>query len=181
MGEPDDLPRRMRRLEELLHVLETAADPAVRASTREMVQTLLDFHAAGLARLLEQVDRAGESGQALRAAFARDGLIASLLLLHGLHPDDLEIRVRRALDSVRPFLRGHGADVILLAATEAEVRSAIDSNDHPRPPAVAMLKRTVEEAVVAAAPDTSRIVVEGADFDVSADGRFNLPLLNEPH
>ena len=34
--------------------------------------------------------------------------------MHGLHPDPVETRVERALESVRPFLAEHGGDVELL-------------------------------------------------------------------
>ena len=40
--------------------------------------------------------------------------MASLLLIHGLYPVDLETRVREALDSVRPYMESHGGDVELL-------------------------------------------------------------------
>ena len=40
--------------------------------------------------------------------------MAGLLLVHGLHPYDVQTRVARALDSVRPYLGSHGGDVELL-------------------------------------------------------------------
>ena len=43
-----------------------------------------------------------------------DGVVASLLLMHGLYPVPLEDRVREALDSVRPYMESHGGDVELL-------------------------------------------------------------------
>ena len=44
--------------------------------------------------------------------------MASLLLVHGLHPYDVETRVARALDGVRPYLGSHGGDVELLGVTD---------------------------------------------------------------
>ena len=49
---------------------------------------------------------------------ATDDLVASLLLVHGLHPHDVERRVSDALDRVRPYLGSHGGDVDLLEVTD---------------------------------------------------------------
>ena len=49
-----------------------------------------------------------------RERLADDDLVASLLVLHDLHPLDLDDRVRAALDSVRPYLGSHGGDVEVL-------------------------------------------------------------------
>ena len=43
-----------------------------------------------------------------------DELVASLLVLHGLHPKDTETRVVEALDEVRPYLGSHAGGVELL-------------------------------------------------------------------
>ena len=55
---------------------------------------------------------------ALADRFASDDLVASLLLVHGLHPHDVHRRVEDALDSVRPYLGSHGGDVALLEVTD---------------------------------------------------------------
>ena len=49
---------------------------------------------------------------------ATDDLVASLLLVHGLHPHDAHRRVSDALDRVRPYLGSHGGDVDLLEVTD---------------------------------------------------------------
>ena len=45
-------------------------------------------------------------------------MVGGLLMLHGLHPLDLETRVRQALDQVRPYLRSHGGNVELLGVSD---------------------------------------------------------------
>ena len=47
-----------------------------------------------------------------------DELVASVLLLHGLHPVDLETRVRGALEKTRPYLKSHGGNVELVGIDE---------------------------------------------------------------
>ena len=171
-----DFQTRMRRLEELLQEVEHAASPAVRERTRELVQTLLDLHGAGLEKILEGV-AAAEEGQAVIDELARDDLVGSLLLLHGLHPLDLETRVRQALDQVRPALRGHGGDVELLDVRDGVVRLRLQGNCHGCPSSSATMRQTVEEAIVATAPDAIAVEVEGmVEEAVQANGRATLAL-----
>ena len=77
---------------------------------------MIELHGAGLERILDKLADAGDAGLALIDALAEDDLVGSILLLHGLHPLDLETRVRQALDKVRPLLRSHGGNVELLGS-----------------------------------------------------------------
>src|SRR5437016_909495 len=105
---------RLQRLDDLLREVERFTDPAAQDHTRAIVQAVLDLHGAGLERILGHLEASGESGAAIRDACARDPMVEGLLLLHGLHPLDLETRVLQALDQVRPYLRSHGGNVQLL-------------------------------------------------------------------
>ena len=89
---------------------------------------------------------------------AADDLVASLLLVHGLHPHDVHRRVSDALDRVRPYLGSHGGDVDLLEVTgdrAARVRRSCKSC----PSSAVTLELAVEDAVRAAAPEISSIEV----------------------
>src|SRR4051812_7470000 len=88
---------RMQRVEELVGEIERTADPATRAAAQEVVGALLDLHASALARLLGFLADAGAPGQAVLDACVGDELVGNVLLLHGLHPQDLPTRVRQAL------------------------------------------------------------------------------------
>ena len=90
----------MARIEALLDELERLTPPAASAA-RELVTLLLELHGAALVRMT------GRAGEELRASWADDPLVAGVLLLHGLHPVDLETRVRQALQT-------HGGDVEFL-------------------------------------------------------------------
>src|SRR5918994_2810983 len=99
---------RVGRIETLLEEIESFEDPAARATTAEMVQTLLELYGEGLGRIVESVGRLGDED--LKDELLGDELITHLLLLHGLHPVDVETRVLGALDEVRPYLESHGGD-----------------------------------------------------------------------
>jgi Fe-S cluster biogenesis protein NfuA len=152
---------RMERLDGLLREVEQSADPASRARTLEVVRALLDLHGEGLARVLEHVAAAGEAGAAVLDACAGDDVVGGLLLLHGLHPLDLEARVLRALERVRPMLRAHGGNVELLGVGDGVVRLRLQGSCHGCPSSALTMRQTIEEAILAHAPDAAGVEVEG--------------------
>ncbi|KRD12163.1 MULTISPECIES: hypothetical protein [unclassified Streptomyces] len=87
-----------RRVEEVLERLTASGDPAAAAAAEELVRSLMDFYGAGLARIIHLLTSAPD-GPAAR--LLGDELVASLLVLHDLHPEDRDARIARALDSVR--------------------------------------------------------------------------------
>jgi Fe-S cluster biogenesis protein NfuA len=88
---------RMRRIEDLVRRLEQIADIESREIAEQLMQAVLDLHGAGLEKIMKLVFESGTGGEAIIRRFAGDGLVSSLLVLHGLHPDDLETRVRQVL------------------------------------------------------------------------------------
>src|SRR5947209_663675 len=155
-----DLRAHMHRLDDLLHEVEESADPAVQGRTREIVQTLLEYHGAGLARILDHLAGAGDAGRSLLDTLAGDDLVSSMLLLYGLHPHDLETRVRRALDKVRPYLRSHGGNVELVGVAEGAVRLRLVGSCHSCPSSTQTMKQLIEETIYETPPDVAFVDVD---------------------
>lgn len=151
----------MQKVEELIRKIENLTDPEARAAAVELMQSLMDFHGAGLDRLMEIVSEAGEAGYRIFDEFARDELVGNLLLLYGLHPVPLETRVVQALDKVRPYLDSHGGSVELLGIEGGVVRLRLEGSCKTCPSSSLTLKLAIEEAVYAAAPDVTAIEAEG--------------------
>src|SRR6185295_615994 len=120
---------------------------------------LAELYSAGLERMLEIV--AGAGAEELIGRFAADDLVSSLLILHGLHPQDAESRVAGALERVRPFLGSHGGDVRLLGVEDGVVRLRLEGNCHGCPSSTVTMKLAIERAIEEAAPEVVRIEVEG--------------------
>ena len=100
------------RIEQLLDELQATADPRTCGRAEELLRLVSELYGAGLARIVEL---AGERGpRAWSTPLVADDLVASLLLVHGLHPEALARRVEGALARVRPLLAAHGGDVELL-------------------------------------------------------------------
>jgi Fe-S cluster biogenesis protein NfuA/nitrite reductase/ring-hydroxylating ferredoxin subunit len=168
-----DLRAAADRIEALLQELGALADSHARTKAEELVRLLMRLYGAGLNRILEivheEIGEIGERGESGGAAavdrffdrLADDGLVSSLLVLHGLHPLDLEARVLRALDRVRPYLGSHGGDVTLLGVEEGIVRLRLEGSCHGCPSSTVTMKLAIERAIEEAAPEIGAIEVEG--------------------
>jgi Fe-S cluster biogenesis protein NfuA len=168
-----DFQTRLQRLDALLQRVDGYADPSARAQTREIVQTLLELHGVGLERFLSCVAGTGEAAVAAIDACARDEAVSGLLLLHGLHPLGVEDRVVLALEDVRPYLRSHGGNVELLGIGDGVARLRLVGSCHGCPSSALTMKNTIEEAIVARAPEVLSIDVEGeiAEPMMTPDGQ----------
>ncbi|HEY8256328.1 MAG TPA: NifU family protein [Gemmatimonadales bacterium] len=154
--------RRMAVVDELVRTLETTADLDARSAAQELVRAVMDLNSAGLERMLQITQRGGEAGRKLADQFTQDGLVASLLLLYGLHPVDLETRIRAALEKTRPYLKSHGGNVELVDVDEGgTVRLRLQGSCHGCPSSAMTLKNAIEQAIHEAAPDVAEILVEG--------------------
>ena len=134
-----------------------------RERAEELVRLVVDLYGAGLERLLEIVHEAGRLDDDLLDRLVADDLVASLLAVHGLHPDDVGTRVARALDGVRPYLGSHGGDVELVGVTDdGRVRLRMLGSCDGCPSSSVTLTLAVESAIRDAAPEVSGIDVEEA-------------------
>lgn len=141
-----------------------------RERSEELVRLVADLYGAGIERILEIVHDAGALDDEVLAALAADDLVASLLLVHDLHPYDVGQRVEQALAGVRPYLGSHGGDVELLGVTEdGVVRLRLLGSCDGCPSSSVTLKLAVEGAIEAAAPEVAGIEVEEAVSEGGAE------------
>jgi Fe-S cluster biogenesis protein NfuA len=152
------------RVEKLARRLETAGDPETRAIALDLVQSVIELHGAALQRLADSLARTPEGRQALAEA-VEDDLVSAMLLLHSLHPDDIETRVLRGIEKVRPYLKSHGGDVELASVVDGVVRLRLHGSCGSCPSSSITLKNAVEAALFEAAPDIVEIVSENAAAD----------------
>jgi Fe-S cluster biogenesis protein NfuA len=179
-----DFRRRMHRVEDLLRQVDSFGDPAVRAHVAEIVRTLMDFHGIGLERILGRIIQAGTPGANILDSLAHDDVVGSLLLLYGLHPATLGERIRHALVKVGPQLAAHGGSVAMVSLIDGALRLRLQGSCHGCPSSAVTLKQTIEEAIVAAAPEVTTIEVENdeplpvAVGSMTSPGRIDLPLVH---
>src|ERR1700678_895694 len=125
---------------------------------QELVREVVGLYGAGLERMIKL---SGDPGMAER--LAADDLVASLLLVHGLHPHDVHRRVSDALDRVRPYLGSHGGDVHLIDIVGDTVQLQFAGSCKSCPSSAVTLELAVEDAIRAAAPEVSSIEVVTPD------------------
>jgi len=147
-------------METLLGEIEKLPDQNAKSKAAEVVGVLLDLYGEGLARMMEAVAE-GEERETLFDAFSKDELVSHLLLLHGLHPLDLQTRVVMALEEVRPYLRSHGGNVELLGVEEGVARLRMQGSCSGCPSSTVTLRLAIEEAIQKTAPDLEGIEAEG--------------------
>jgi Fe-S cluster biogenesis protein NfuA/nitrite reductase/ring-hydroxylating ferredoxin subunit len=137
-----------------------AGGPVASERAEQLVREVTDLYGAGLERMLQIAVAANPR---LVETFVDDDLVASLLLVHGLHPHDVERRIGDALDTVRPYLGSHGGDVHLLEVAGDVVRLQFSGSCKSCPSSAVTLELAVEDAVRAAAPEISSIEVVAAE------------------
>jgi Fe-S cluster biogenesis protein NfuA len=155
---PEEL---VERVQELLGSLDEIADPVAQSRVQELIGTVLELYGAGLERILGILEDAGDPALPIRTALLDDGIVASLLLIHGLYPISLEERITQALDSMRPFLASHGGNVELVSVEEGVARLRLQGSCNGCPSSAATLEHALKEAIDEAAPDLLALEVEG--------------------
>jgi Fe-S cluster biogenesis protein NfuA/nitrite reductase/ring-hydroxylating ferredoxin subunit len=143
------------RIEELLGQLRAAGDPGTADTAEEVVRLVVELYGAGLERAVEL------AGPEVLERLVEDELVASLLVLHGLHPKDTETRVVEALDQVRPYLGSHAGGVELLGVDPGGVvRLRLEGSCDGCPSSTMTVKLAIERAIEEAAPEVTAVEVE---------------------
>lgn len=147
------------RIDSLLEELGATAPRAVVDRTTELLQCVMALYGAGLARIAEWAEQVAPDGLRQLAA---DDLVGGLLVLHDLHPDDVDTRIQRALDAVRPYLGSHAGGVTydgVDASGVAHLR--LEGSCDGCPSSALTVRNAIEQAVLAAAPDVAAVATDG--------------------
>jgi Fe-S cluster biogenesis protein NfuA len=156
---PHDLRATGERIEQLLDELQSVSDTRSYNLAGELLRLVSDLYGAGLARVVALTE---EQAPELLDSFGRDDLVASLLLVLGMHPKSLAARVADALEEVRPFLASHSGGVELLGidAEAGAVQLRLLGSCDGCPSSSVTLHMAVERAILEAAPEIARIDVD---------------------
>jgi Fe-S cluster biogenesis protein NfuA/nitrite reductase/ring-hydroxylating ferredoxin subunit len=144
------------RIEAALEDLGAIEDLRVRERAMGALQLVVQLYGDALERILEVV---GTHAPETLEPLTRDELVASLLIVHDLHPEPVTLRIQRALDGVRPYLGSHGGDVELLGVEDGVVRLQLQGNCDGCPSSSVTLQLAVEGAIAEAAPEVVDIEV----------------------
>jgi Fe-S cluster biogenesis protein NfuA/nitrite reductase/ring-hydroxylating ferredoxin subunit len=155
---PEEL---VERAQELQGALDSAEDSPTRRVAEELMSCVVRIYGAGLERIVAALHEAGEEGGRIAASLSEDQLVATLLLIHDLHPVPLADRVRAALDSVRPYMESHGGNVELLSLEDGIARIHLRGSCSDCAASSVTLELAIKQALEDAAPDLEGLEVEG--------------------
>jgi Fe-S cluster biogenesis protein NfuA/nitrite reductase/ring-hydroxylating ferredoxin subunit len=151
-----------KRVQELVGQVESWPDPAARALVRECLRSVLGFYEQGLTRVLEVVEEADTSNGKVFQSLIDDNVVSGLLLIHGLHPEDVETRLGKALDKVRPYLKSHGGNVELIRLENEKAILRLEGTCKSCPSSTVTMELAVRRAIEELCPDLAGFEVEGA-------------------
>src|SRR4051794_37761462 len=154
------------RVQELTAQVEALGDPRARELADDLAAAIVHLYGEGLERIFAALD------PDLRAQLADDGVVASLMLIHGLYPVELETRVREALDGIRPYMESHGGNIELLGIEAGVARLRLEGSSDGCASSRSTMELAVERSVRDAAPDLLGIDVEGV---VAAPAKLQEP------
>jgi hypothetical protein len=154
---PDQIDAAADQVEKLLNGF---SDHESRAKAQELVRVMMELYGTALGSILEIVRQSGDSKEWLFDRLAEDKLIASLMLVHGLHPVDAETRIRRALSRIERFVETHRLVFGGLVDGTAKVRVEPENGAQGGPPTA--LAGEIERAIRQSAPEVERVEIAGA-------------------
>lgn len=127
-----------------------------RAQAEELLRALITLYGEGLRRVICAIERAPDAPRILGDICA-DPFVASLLLVHDLHPVPLRARIEGALDKARPYIRSHGGEVEVLAVEDGIVELRLSGTCDGCPASSATMKLTIEREIRAVAPEVLEV------------------------
>ncbi|MFC8273054.1 hypothetical protein ACFUJR_11065 [Streptomyces sp. NPDC057271] len=161
-----------RRVEEVLDRLAESGDAEACAAAEEVVRVLMEFYGSGLARVVDLLGRpAARTSAGPSAAPAGpqpadplgpllgDELVASLLTLHGLHPEDAQTRIGRALSALPQPVENAGFDE---ARGLLRLRVTAASSGCGCPSTQESVRQAAVDALACFAPEVTYVELEPA-------------------
>lgn len=163
MASAKEFQQKIRQLGALVGELDQTPGPGSKVAARELVQLLMEVHGTGLERIMEIVFESGVEGEAIIGRLGQDPIVRNLLLLYSLHPEDLETRVLKALDTVGSRLRKFDSTVELVSIRDGAVQLQLHASSHAHGPAAGNLRSIVEEGIYDLAPDLVSLTILGLE------------------
>jgi len=145
----------------MLAELRDLVAPSAWERVEEVLARLVRLYGAGLERALAHARAAGAVEPFFDELVGEDAVLASLLVLHGLHPQPTAERVRRAVEHVSEMLGYLEGDLVVLEIGRVTKLRA------KTPPGGSLAARAfagaIRHAIEAAAPEVDVVEIAGLD------------------
>jgi Fe-S cluster biogenesis protein NfuA len=146
------------RMQQLMEEVDQLSDGRSRELAQACISEVLVFHGNGLQRILQLLtDDGGEVATRILNRMLDDPFLNGLLLIHELHPFDLETRLNLALERVRPYIHSHGGSVELVGLGEETATIKLSGSDKKSPDTSASLEGALRQSIEEHCPDLATI------------------------
>lgn len=156
-----DVNQQKDRIEELIEQIQQFPNPNMQALLAECMEAVLTLHSSGLERIFELIEKTDGSIDDLKLNLLEDDFIKGMLIIHGLHPEDLETRLYLALDKVKPYMDSHGGSVKVVSLENGVAKLKLEGSCDGCPSSVSTLELGIKEAIEEECPDLIGLEVEG--------------------
>ncbi|MEL6149287.1 MAG: NifU family protein, partial [Chloroflexota bacterium] len=133
-------------------------EPQQQKPAMAMKQAIEDFHKFALTKMVKTL-KEDESGKALLFEMVDDPAIYALFAMHGIVRADINTRVSRVIDMVRPYMQSHGGDVELVRVEPETVFIKLHGACNGCSMSSVTLRNGVEEALKEHVPEIKHIEV----------------------
>lgn len=163
IDELSELNRQSERIQELIEEIDVLPDEKARNMMQECMQEVLSFYGYGLERILGIISKGNNTAaKEIYNNMMGDNFVNGLLLIHDLHPFDLNTRLNLALEKVRPYMDSHGGSVEIVSLENGIAKLKLSGNCKGCPSSSATLELGIKQAIEENCPDLLGLEVEGA-------------------
>ena len=163
MANDGALQDQIRQLGKLITQFDQFPEGPQKAACKELLQLLMDVHGAGIERMMEIVFEGGSEGPAIVDKLAKDSMVSSLLLLYSLHPDDLDTRILKAIEQLRPRLRKLACSAEVVSIQDGAVQLRVTTTGHSCGSSTKDVRAILEDGVYEFAPDVTALEILGLE------------------
>lgn len=161
-SEISELNKQSQRIQELLEELESYPDGKAREMIQECVQEILSFYGNGLKRILDIISKGNSSASKdIYNNLIDDSFVSGLLLIHDLHPLDLNTRLHIALEKVKPYMDSHGGSVEIISLENGIAKLKLSGHCKGCPSSASTLELGIKKEIEENCPDLLGLEVEG--------------------
>lgn len=151
----------LERIQELIDQLEGHSDPEVRKMMSACLVEVLTLHGAAISRILEIVGDEKEGSHEIYERILDEADLRGVLLIHGLHPLDLETRLRLTLDRIRPEIQKQSGEIEVVTVRNGSVHLRVIATRKEGLARPVALEAALRKALSESCPDLVEIQVEG--------------------
>ncbi len=141
-----------------------ALEPAVRAKALALKSAIEEFHKVGLTTIVRRL-KEDLRGRKLLFELVDDPTVYALFSMHGLVRANLQTRVSRVIEMVRPTMQSHGGDVALVDVRNNRVFVRLSGSCNGCSMSSVTLRTTVEESLKEHVPEIEGVEVVPTDPD----------------